>query len=248
VVVALACVAGGAVLTLRPFTSVDVLVLLVGFNAILAGALILWTHGTVGIARPCAPSLFKDLTAGVPAIPEALANGWVMVAPDYVGMGTKGPTPYLIGTGQAYSSLDAARAAHQLKGLSLSDQTVVWGHSQGGNAALWTGHLAASYAPQLKIDGVAALAPATDLIALAESVQHVAAGTVVTGYVIADYSQTYKDIRFDDYVRPGAHAQVRNAAKRCLTDPGLAASFIAGSGGQSIFSKPLASGPLGTRL
>ena len=42
-----------------------------------------------------------------------------MVAPDYVGMGTKGPTPYLIGIGEPYSSLDAARAAHQLPGLSL---------------------------------------------------------------------------------------------------------------------------------
>ena len=56
--------------------------------------LILWTHGTVGIARPCAPSLFDDVTVGVPAVPEALDNGWVMVAPDYVGMGTEGPTPY----------------------------------------------------------------------------------------------------------------------------------------------------------
>jgi pimeloyl-ACP methyl ester carboxylesterase len=171
-----------------------------------------------------------------------------MVAPDYVGMGTTGPTPYLIGTGEAYSALDAARAAHQLSGLSLSDQTVVWGHSQGGGAALWTGHLAASYAPSLKLDGVAALARATDLIPLARSVEHAAAGTVVTGYVITDYSNTYKDVRFDDYVRPGARVQVRTAAKRCLTDPGLAASLIAASGGESIFSRDLASGPLGARL
>jgi acetyl esterase/lipase len=209
---------------------------------------ILWDHGTVGIARPCAPSLFKDFTNGVPAVPQVLARGWVMVAPDYVGMGTKGPTPYLIGTGQAYSALDAARAAHRLEELSLSNQTVVWGHSQGGNAALWTGHLAPSYAPQLKIVGVAALSPATDLVPLAESVQHAAAGTVVTGYVITAYSNTYNDVRFDDYVRPGARAQVRNAARRCLTDPGLAASVIAASGGESIFGKNLASGPLGRRL
>jgi acetyl esterase/lipase len=171
-----------------------------------------------------------------------------MVAPDYVGMGTKGPTPYLIGTGQAYSALDAARAAHQLKGLSLSNQTVVWGHSQGGNAALWTGHLARSYAPQLKIDGVAALAPATDLVPLAERVQTAAAGTVVTGYFLVAYSNTYKNVSFDAYVRPGARVQVHKAAQRCLTDPGLAASVIAGSGGQSIFVKPVASGSLGVRL
>jgi pimeloyl-ACP methyl ester carboxylesterase len=111
---------------------------------------------------------------GVPAVPGLLHNGWVMVAPDYVGMGTKGPTPYLIGTGEPYSSLAAARAAHQLPGLSLSDDTVVWGHSQGSHAALWTGHFAARYAPQLKVDGVAALAPVTALVPLAERVQHAA--------------------------------------------------------------------------
>jgi hypothetical protein len=98
---------------------------------------ILWTHGTVGIARSCAPSNSADPFNGVPALPQGLAHGWVMVAPDYVGMGTQGVAPYLIGTGEAYSSLDAVRAAHHLSALSLTDQTVVWGHSQGGHAALW---------------------------------------------------------------------------------------------------------------
>ena len=49
---------------------------------------ILWTHGTVGIDRPCAPTLFDDVTAGIPSVPETLDKGWVMVAPDYPGMGT----------------------------------------------------------------------------------------------------------------------------------------------------------------
>lgn len=66
--------------------------------------------------------------------------------------------------------------------------------------------------------------------------------------MITSFSNTYRDVRFDDYVRPGARVQVRTAAQRCLTDPGLAASFIAGSGGQSIFSKDLAGRPLGERL
>ena len=142
---------------------------------------ILWTHGTVGIARPCAPSLFDDVSTGIPAVPQALDNGWVMVAPDYVGMGAEGDTPYLIGTGEAYSALDALRAAYQLDDVSLDQQqTVVWGHSQGGHAALWTAVLADGSAPDLTIDGVAALSPATDLVPLAQSVQGAAPGTVVT--------------------------------------------------------------------
>jgi pimeloyl-ACP methyl ester carboxylesterase len=186
----------------------------------------------------------------VPAVPDAVNRGWVMVAPDYVGMGTAGPTPYLIGTGEAYPSLDAVRAAQHLSGLSLSDQTVVWGHSQGGHAALWTGKLAASYAPELKILGVAALAPATDLVPLATRVQHSGsgAGTVVSAYLLRSYSNTYSDVRFDDYVRPGAHALISQAADRCLTDPGLAASVILASTGQSAFSKDESTGPFGDRL
>jgi pimeloyl-ACP methyl ester carboxylesterase len=37
---------------------------------------------------------------------------------------------------------------------------LAWGHSQGGQAALWAGELAASYAPDLPLAGVAAFAPA----------------------------------------------------------------------------------------
>jgi uncharacterized membrane protein HdeD (DUF308 family)/acetyl esterase/lipase len=209
---------------------------------------VLWDHGTVGVARPCAPSLFDDVTVGVPAVPQALDSGWVIVAPDYAGMGTEGVAPYLIGTGQAYSALDAVRAARQLEDLSIADQTVVWGHSQGGNAALWTGILADDYAPDVPLAGVAALSPATALVPLAESVQNAAAGSVVLAFVLEAYSGTYDDVNVDDYVRPGARAQVREAAERCLTDPGLIASVVAASSGESIFATDLSEGPLGDRL
>jgi acetyl esterase/lipase len=132
--------------------------------------------------------------------------------------------------------------------VSLANQTVVWGHSQGGNAALWTGVLADDYAPDLTIDGVAALAPASDLVPLAQRVQGKAAGTVVTSYFVTAYANTYDDVRLDDYIRPGARVTVREAAERCLTDPGLAASLITASGGESVFSTDLSTGPLGDRL
>ena len=37
-----------------------------------------------------------------------------------------------------------------------SDRVVIWGHSQGGHAALWAGQIAASYAPDLSITGAVA--------------------------------------------------------------------------------------------
>lgn len=71
----------------------------------------------------------------------------MIVATDYVGLGTAGPHPYLIGQGEARSLLDSVRAARQMPGLSLEPETVIWGHSQGGHAALWAGTLAPTYAP-----------------------------------------------------------------------------------------------------
>ena len=43
--------------------------------------------------------------------------------------------------------LDSVRAARDWPDASGSDRFAVWGHSQGGHAALYTGELAARYAP-----------------------------------------------------------------------------------------------------
>src|SRR5439155_1171000 len=125
-----------------------------------------WAHGATGIAPACAPSLLADpLGSGaMPGLDQALARGWVVVATDYPGLGTGGPHPFLIGQGEARSVLDAVRAARHLPGVTLGDRTVVWGHSQGGNAALWTGILAPGYAPDAGVVGVAALAPGSELV------------------------------------------------------------------------------------
>jgi len=173
----------------------------------------------------------------------------VLVATDCTGMGTKGPTPFLIGQGEARADLDAVRAAHQLKQLDLADQTVLWGHSQGGNAALWAGILAPSYAPDDHVVGVAALAPASDLTGLVDNLAHVPGGSIFSAYVITAYSQAYSDVSFSKYVLPAAQVISRRAASRCLSGPGAIVSVA-----QSlVLDKPvtagnLASGPLGQRL
>ena len=134
-----------------------------------------WTHGTWGVARQCAPSLspsFFDSNPGTapttftatPAL-DAVASGYVVVAPDYPGLGSAGVHPYLGGVPAARSTLDAIRAAQAIPGAMAGKRFALWGASQGGHAALWTAQLAASYAPELSLVGVAAAAPPTDLIA-----------------------------------------------------------------------------------
>jgi uncharacterized membrane protein HdeD (DUF308 family) len=180
-----------------------------------------WAHGTTGVARGCAPSLLTDpFGAGaMPGLDQVIARGWILVATDYTGLGTPGPHPYLIGQGEGRSVLDAVRAARQLDAVNLADRTVVWGHSQGGHAALWTGILAHGYAPDVSLVGVAALAPASNLPGLVDGLDTVRGGSIFASYVIQAYSDNYPDVRFGTYVRPTARIQVREMASRCLAAP-----------------------------
>jgi uncharacterized membrane protein HdeD (DUF308 family)/acetyl esterase/lipase len=214
---------------------------------------IAWAHGTTGYATNCAPSVLADpLTAGaLPAINQIIAEKWILVATDYVGLGTAGPHPYLIGQGEGRSVLDAVRAARELNDIEMSDETVVWGHSQGGHAALWTGQLADSYAPDVNVSGVAALAPASDAITLTSNLPTITGGSVFGSYVIEAYSKTYPDVDFDRYITPTARTLVREMASRCLSEPGVLVSVLSAlsiAKDRSLFSIDPTSGAFGERL
>lgn len=122
-----------------------------------------WTHGTSGVSMQCAPSQMREFWAHSPW-QGAIRRGYVVAAPDYAGLGSAGVHPYLVGQPTARSTLDAVRAAAQVPGAAAGSRFAVWGESQGGHAALWTGQLARSYAPELQLVGVAAAAPPTELI------------------------------------------------------------------------------------
>lgn len=188
-----------------------------------------WGNGTIGALPGCAVSLQRRPLRNIPAVSEVLDEGWVFIASDYAGLATPGPHPYLIGEGEARSILDAVRAAHDLRELTISLETVVWGHSQGGHAALWTGILARSYAPELQVKGVAAISPASDLPAMLTGIEATPAGRILSSYVARAYADTYPDLYFDGVVRPGARWQAREMARRCLADSrAIVPAFIAG--------------------
>jgi alpha-beta hydrolase superfamily lysophospholipase len=92
-------------------------------------------HGTSGSSsRSSAPSLMRDLYHG-DQMAHFLSQGYAVVAPDYAGLGTTGPHEFLNKTAAAndvINSLHAARTAVP----GLSSNWVLWGHSQGGGAAL----------------------------------------------------------------------------------------------------------------
>jgi Secretory lipase len=166
-----------------------------------SGRLLNWTHGTVGLSQNCLPSsdpatmFWGKMSGGINAIAwgnfagkhegdpaggllqYAMNQGMVVAASDYQPTAT-----YLVAKIEASDPLDAARAGTQLMTRTFSGSApsaydlFIWGHSQGGQAALWAGQLAQSYYPGMKpskpaawlnLVGLAALAPASNFVTLA---------------------------------------------------------------------------------
>jgi pimeloyl-ACP methyl ester carboxylesterase len=174
---------------------------------------ITWEHGTTGLLQKCMPSLVSQPTAGIPALDRIVKAGWVIVATDYSFAEKGGPHPYLVGEGEARAALDSVRAARQMRELRLDARTVVWGHSQGGQAALWTGIVGPRYAPDVKIVGVAAVAPAANIGNILAMNQ--AADKRLGPYVALSYSRFYPDITFEQALRPEALPAARQITDLC---------------------------------
>jgi pimeloyl-ACP methyl ester carboxylesterase len=119
-----------------------------------------------------------------------------------------------MGPGEAHSTLDAIRATRQMK-IQAGDDVVLWGHSQGGHAAMWTGILAPSYVPEIHIAGVAAIAPATDLKGLIDVLQHSLVGRIISSYLLRAFSDNYADVRFDAYSSGWKRVMARYMSTRC---------------------------------
>lgn len=120
-------------------------------------SLIIWAHGTLGVADSCAPSFTGANQRDRAYIDRWLAKGYAVVAPDYQGLGAPGPHPYLNWRAEGQSVLDAGRAALRFENR-IANRAIVTGQSQGSGAAIGAARLAASYAPDLRVRGVIATA------------------------------------------------------------------------------------------
>jgi len=174
---------------------------------------IAWEHGTTGLLQKCMPSLLSLPTKGIPDRDRIVMAGWVVVATDYSFAEKGGPHPYLIGEGEARAALDSVRAARQISGLTLDKRVVVWGHSQGGHAALWTGIIGPRYAPDLEIRGVVAIAPSANIKNILA--MNVEIDKRFGPYLAVSYSRFYPDITFEQAVRPEALDAARQIVNLC---------------------------------
>lgn len=126
-----------------------------------SSSILVTQHGSYGLGDQCGviDSRFGGGFAGVGlAADNYLSEGWVIIAPSAPGSRSPGVQTSLISGDSSRSIIDAAWAAHVFTGAKL--ETVVHGHSIGGMMVTAVGGEATTYAPQLKVRGVIANAPA----------------------------------------------------------------------------------------
>ncbi len=170
-----------------------------------------WGHGTKGVADPCTPSRFyrSGFHDFFDIAPELVAAGYVGVASDYEGLGTPGIHPYLVGASEGRGQLDIVKAARQIDEAGAGSRVVIWGRSQGGHAALFSGEIAPDWAPELEVMGVIAAAPASELVGI------VGFGPVVPGargfiwQMSVGFEAVYDDLSIDDIYTEDAVATMR---------------------------------------
>jgi len=140
--------------------------------------------GTQGLGKKCAPSLQMEEGTEYDggAVIAALKAGYAVAITDYQGYTTGGVQPYLDGKSEGQAVLDIVRAAKEIPGagVTATDPAIAWGYSQGGQAVGWAGELQPTYAPEVKLIGVAAGGTPSNLQAVASF----GSGSVAAGFAL----------------------------------------------------------------
>lgn len=205
---------------------------------------LVWEHGTTGLADACAPSVsgsayYRDY------LTTLLSQGYAIVATDYIGLGTPGVHAYMDGKAEAHAAIDALRAGRTLK-VSLSPRWATIGHSQGGQAALFTASLATRYAPDLDYRGTVVLAPGVDAVdTLLAAVRPGIPDAVPANrkpyivYALRGLKAARPEFNLNSYLTPLGKKVIADAERLCLSDMDNRMKTVRLS---QLVSRPLAQG------
>lgn len=177
--------------------------------------IVAWAHPTTGVVPRCAPSLALFIFQQIAGSRQLLDRGFAIAATDYPGLGTTGPHPYLVGDSEARAVIDSVRVARSFAGVGNGNRYAVWGHSQGGQASLFTGLISKSYAPELHLVGVAAAAPATELATLMTDDLNTTGGRNLTAMTVWSWDRVF-GAPMDKIVAPAAMPTVNRLAEECI--------------------------------
>jgi acetyl esterase/lipase len=203
--------------------------------------MVAWAHPTAGVAQHCAPSLRRDPIESIAGIKDMIPHGYAVVATDYPGLGVRGVVPYLLGRGEGQAVLDSVRALTQLPEAQPGAHYAIWGYSQGGHAALFAAALAHGYAPELKLAGVAAAAPPTDLSQTIDDDIGTVAGRIIAALALKSWNRAL-GLPIGDLVTDDAQAIIDHIDKHCVDS--LSSQLKALSAEQELGKKFLKTDPV----
>jgi hypothetical protein len=178
-----------------------------------------YAAGTQGWGDQCAPS--KSIASNTFdeqfAVTNLLNRGWAVAVTDYPGLGTPGDGTYNVGIPEGFAVLDALRAATRLApaGLSPTAPMAVEGYSQGGAAAGWVAQQAASYAPELRLAGVAAGGTPANLQAVARNINGTAFFAFLAGTAIGFNAAYPAVVNLPARLTPRGQAAVATLNAQC---------------------------------
>ena len=177
-----------------------------------------YAAGTQGWGDQCAPS--KSIASGtfdeLFAVSNLLNQGWAVVVTDYPGLGTPGDETYNVGIAEGRAVLDALRAAIRLPdaGLRPSAPMAIEGYSQGGGAADWAAQLHPTYAPELRLLGVAGGGTPANLQAVARNINGTAWFAFLAGTAIG-FNAAYPSLNFRQFLTAQGQAAFDRLNTQC---------------------------------
>lgn len=185
-----------------------------------------FTHGTVGLTAPCGPSrdnpggpehTYVKAFAGL--LDKLVAQGYAVVATDYQGLGVSGFHPFFQGVPNAKNALDMVRAARAVE-PEIGKKYAVIGHSQGGQADLFTAAIGRTYAPELDLVGNVAFAPGSHIAERLDAVRasdKVELALPYVLYVLTSYANIDPSIDLSRILSAKAVSHLPDLKAGCMT-------------------------------
>jgi hypothetical protein len=177
-----------------------------------------YAAGTQGWGDQCAPS--KEMVAGdfdeQFAVDNLLTQGWAVAITDYPGLGTPGDEAYNVGIPEGHAVLDALQAATVVPGAGLSATApmAIEGYSQGGGAADWAAQEQPSYAPGLRLKGVAGGGTPANLQAVAANINGTAWFAFLAGSALG-FNAVYPSLNLNGGLTPAGRAALAQLDTMC---------------------------------
>lgn len=182
--------------------------------------------GTQGVADKCAPS--RQMGMGTEyeglTVASALAANHPVVVVDYMGLGTEGDHHYLDRVEEGRSVLDAARAAQQVDGGSIDEDTKLQlrGYSQGGHATTSALEIQEDWAPELNIASASAGAVPADLYKTVSNLSSVY--TAFALYGVNSFA-AQADVELDEFLNEKGQKAVAETSGQCTIEAVLSTAL-----------------------